>query len=247
MPAYDFTTLRLFVDHPLRAGDSVSLDSAQAHYLIHVMRMAAGDGLLAFNGVDGEWRCRVADVRKRGAALAVDAQTRPQVPGGDLHYLFAPLKRSRLDYMVQKAVEMGVARLVPVVTRHTQAERVNVARMRANAIEAAEQCGVLTLPRIDDPKPLDLVVSSLEPSRHLVFCDEDAPITDPVTALSGIAHGDPIAVLVGPEGGFSAEERAMLLDRSRTLRLALGPRILRADTAAVAALTLVQAVGGDWR
>jgi 16S rRNA (uracil1498-N3)-methyltransferase len=149
--------------------------------------------------------------------------------------------------MVQKAVEMGVARLAPVMTRHTQAERVNVERMRANAIEAAEQCGILRLPGIAAPAALADALAALAPERVLVFCDEDAPIADPVAALGAAASAPALAVLVGPEGGFATEEREMLLARRNIVRLALGPRILRADTAAIAALALVQAVLGDWR
>jgi 16S rRNA (uracil1498-N3)-methyltransferase len=179
--------------------------------------------------------------------LAVAEQTRPQHRPCDLQYLFAPLKHARLDYMVQKAVELGVARLQPVTTRHTQAARVNTDRMRANAIEAAEQCGILTVAAVDEAIPLQKALDGLAPARILIFCDEDAETRDPVAALSHVVKGAPVAVLVGPEGGFAEDERALLLRQRNVVRLALGPRILRADTAAVAALTLVQAVIGDWR
>jgi 16S rRNA (uracil1498-N3)-methyltransferase len=179
---------------------------------------------------------------------------RDQTSLGNLHYMFAPLKRARLDYMVQKAVEMGVSRLVPVITRHTHAERINTARMRTNAIEAAEQCGVLSLPEIDEPMPFEKAIAALEPDRVLIFCDEDADAASPVEVLfSEQAHSGalgrtrPLAVIIGPEGGFAENERHTMLARPGTLRLPLGPRILRADTAAVAALALVQAVLGDWR
>jgi 16S rRNA (uracil1498-N3)-methyltransferase len=182
-------------------------------------------------------------------ALAVGERTRAQTAAGDLHYLFAPLKHERLDYMVQKAVELGASRLVPVMTRHTQAARVNLARMRANAIEAAEQCGILNLPEISEPLTFAQMIASREAKRLLVFCDEDAEAKDPVAALAEWrADGArPVAVLVGPEGGFAEEERDALMQLANVVRLALGPRILRADTAAVAALTLVQSVLGDWR
>jgi 16S rRNA (uracil1498-N3)-methyltransferase len=195
--------------------------------------------------------------------------SRSQTPPGDLHYLFAPLKRARLDYMVQKAVEMGVSKLAPVLTQHTQAERVNTERMRANAIEAAEQCGILAIPEIDEPVALERAIAALEPARVLVFCDEGAETADPLRALTehvigaasrapGAVPGKPersdmaplflpLAVVIGPEGGFSEAERAMLIRRPNTVRIALGPRILRADTAAVAALSIVQAALGDWR
>jgi 16S rRNA (uracil1498-N3)-methyltransferase len=163
-----------------------------------------------------------------------------------LHYLFAPLKAARLDYMVQKAVEMGVSRLQPVLTRHTQVARVNTQRMRANAIEAAEQCGILSLPDIDAPVTLAQVLAERHAGRLLVFCDEDSEAVNPAAALSGLLRS-PLAVLIGPEGGFAEDERASLLKLPNVVRLSLGPRILRADTAAVAALTLVQTFLGDWR
>jgi 16S rRNA (uracil1498-N3)-methyltransferase len=247
MARYDFRSPRLFVEQSLRAGAVVALAPPQAHYLKDVLRLKPGDGVLVFNGREGEWHGRLDAAGKRGLALQLETQTRRQSAGGDLHYLFAPLKRARLDYMVQKAVEMGVARLAPVMTRHTQAERVNLERMRANAIEAAEQCGVLRLPEIVAPAALADVLAGLAAERVLVFCDEDAPIADPVAALGAAAGASALAVLVGPEGGFAAEERDMLLARRNSVRLALGPRILRADTAAVAALALVQTVLGDWR
>jgi len=246
MSRYDFRSPRLFVDPPLGAGAAVPLAQPQAHYLRDVLRLKPGDRVLVFNGRDGEWEGRLEAVGKRGLVLQIEGETRPQTAGPDLHYLFAPLKRARLDYMVQKAVEMGVARLVPVMTRHTQAERVNLERMRANAIEAAEQCGILRLPEIAPPVALADALAALEPRRLLIFCDEDAPIADPVAALAGASGAAALAVLVGPEGGFAAEEREVLLARANIVRLALGPRILRADTAAVAALALVEAVLGDW-
>ncbi len=247
MARYDFRSSRLFVDLPLAAGAAVSLAPPQAHYLKDVLRLKLGDRVLVFHGRDGEWAGRLDPAGKRDLVLQIESQTRPQSGGPDLDYLFAPLKRARLDYMVQKAVEMGVARLAPVMTRHTQAERVNLERMRANAIEAAEQCGVLHLPEIAPPVALGAALAALPPERVLIFCDEDAPIADPVAALAAAAPATALAVLVGPEGGFATEEREMLLARRNTVRLALGPRILRADTAAVAALALVQAVLGDWR
>jgi 16S rRNA (uracil1498-N3)-methyltransferase len=247
MARYDFRSPRLFVGPPLVAGAAIPLAPPQAHYLKDVLRLGSGDRVLVFNGRDGEWEGRLALAGKRDLALQIATRTRPQAEGPDLHYLFAPLKRARLDYMVQKAVEMGVARLAPVMTRHTQAERVNIERMRANAIEAAEQCGILRLPEIAAPAPLADALAALAPDRLLVLCDEDAPVTDPVAALAAAGSASALAVLVGPEGGFASEEREMLLARRNIVRLALGPRILRADTAAVAALALVQAVLGDWR
>jgi 16S rRNA (uracil1498-N3)-methyltransferase len=251
MARYEFRSPRLFVEAPLAHGAVVTLGASQANYLVNVLRLKAGDAVLLFNGRDGEWRAELSAPRKKAVALTVDERMRAQTSAGDLDYLFSPLKHARLDYMVQKAVEMGVSRLAPVIMRHTQAERVNLARMRANAIEAAEQCGVLAIPEIAEPKKLDSVVHGWKADRLLVFCDEEANVKDPVAALSsarsgGITGRMPVSVLIGPEGGFADSERAALLKLPNVVRLALGPRILRADTAAVAALALVQTVLGDW-
>ena len=249
MARYDFRTPRLFVAAPLAAGAAVTPGAAQIHYLTDVMRMAAGDVVLVFNGSDGEWQARLARA-KRLTVLEVEVQTRPQPPPSRLHYLFSPLKRTRLDYMVQKAVEMGVSHFHPVMMRHTQAERVNLDRMRANAIEAAEQCGILAVAAIAAPLDLPTALAGLPDACRLVFCDEDAPAGDPVAVLRadlGAVDDPELAVVVGPEGGFSGDERTLLLARPQTSRIALGPRILRADTAAVAALAVVQAAAGDWR
>ena len=246
MPDLDFRAPRLFVDAALREGERIALERNQSNYLGNVMRLAAGDSILVFNGRDGEWQAAISG-RKRPDQLTIGAQTRPQDRPADLAYVFAPLKHARLDYMVQKAVEMGAARLQPVLTRHTQVARVNGMRMRANVIEAAEQCGILSLAAVADPVPLERFLSDRDGERLLVFCDEAADVADPLAALKAAqagVHG--VDVLVGPEGGFAAEERAMLLRQPRALRLSLGPRILRADTAGVAALALVQAALGDW-
>ncbi len=246
MPGYDFRSPRLFVDAPLEAGNAVALERAQAHYLSHVLRLRDGDRVLAFNGRDGEWSATL-EAGKRTACLRVGAKTRQQPAAADLHYLFAPLKAARLDYMVQKAVEMGVSRLVPVLTRHGQVTRVKLERMRANAIEAAEQCGILALPEIAPPVALSHYLAERDPARWLVFCDEDAAAANPAVALDQVSAQVGLAVLVGPEGGFAEDERAALLQQPNVARLSLGPRILRADTAAVAALAVVQTVVGDWR
>ena len=244
MPGYDLRSPRLYVEAPLEEGADVALNGAQAHHLGMVLRLKSGSRVLVFNGRDGEWSATLA-VHMRAAAVTVGCKTRVQTAPADLHYLFAPLKAARLDYMVQKAVEMGVSRLRPVLTRHSQVTRVNTERMRANAIEAAEQCGILWLPDIEGPVPFARLVAERDPARRLVFCDEDAELTNPVAALTGAAPS-PLAVLIGPEGGFAEDERAALLKLPNVVRLSLGPRILRADTAAVAALALVQAVIGDW-
>jgi 16S rRNA (uracil1498-N3)-methyltransferase len=246
MPELDFCAPRLFIDAPLAEGRTVELERDQSNYVGNVLRRSAGDTILVFNGRDGEWRAAIAG-RKRPDSLAVQSQTRPQDHLPDLAYVFAPLKHARLDYMVQKAVEMGASSLQPVLTRFTQVSRVNGERMRANVIEAAEQCGLLSLAAVADPVPLDRFLASRDPKRLLVFCDEAADVADPLAALRlGDAAREGVDVLVGPEGGFADEERTLLLRQPQILRLALGPRILRADTAAVAALTLVQAAFGDW-
>jgi 16S rRNA (uracil1498-N3)-methyltransferase len=252
MPRYDFHTPRVYVDAPLHEGATVPLDATQANHLINVLRLKPADTVLVFNGRDGEWQAFLRAAGKRTRVLAVKTLTRSQQPGPDLHYLFAPLKHARLDYMVQKAVEMGASRLRPVLTQHVQVARINLDRMRANAIEAVQQCGILSLPEICAPLTLDRVIATWEPRRLLVFCDEDAPVRDPVATLAQAraAHATnapSLAVLIGPEGGFAPEERTALARVPNAVRLALGPRILRADTAAVAALALVGAVLGDWR
>ena len=208
--------------------------------------MKPGEPVLVFNGRDGEWRAELGEGGKRATALTVREQLRPQVGGPDIDYLFAPLKRARLDYLVQKATEMGVARLRPVLTRRTTPERVKVERMRANAIEAAEQCGILRIPELHALERLERVIAGWDAARPLLFCDEGSELGDPIAALAKLKPG-PVALLVGPEGGFDETERALLLANPFVTRLSLGPRILRADTAAVAALTLVNAVLGDWR
>ena len=248
MSRYDFTAQRLFVDAPLAEGARITLSREQANYLLNVLRLAAGDSVIIFNGIDGEWRAVLADTGRKAASLDVTQALRAQEAGPDIHYLFAPLKHARLDYMVQKAVEMGASRLRPVLTRRTQAQRVNLERMRANVIEAAEQCGILTLAEIEEPLSLEKTLAQWPQDRLLVFCDEDAPMGDPVAALrQRAAPGAPIAVLIGPEGGFDPAERTMLMRMEQTLAISLGPRILRADTAAVAAMALVQAAVGDNR
>jgi 16S rRNA (uracil1498-N3)-methyltransferase len=246
MPQLDFRMPRLFVDAALAPGRTVALERGQSNYLGNVLRLAAGETILVFNGRDGEWQASIAG-RKRPDSLTIDAQTREQDRLPDLAYVFAPLKHARLDYMVQKAVEMGASRLQPVLTRFTQVSRVNGERMRANVIEAAEQCGILGIAEVAEPIALDRYLSGRDGQRLLVFCDEAADAADPFPALqSELTAAGGIDVLIGPEGGFAEEERAILLRQRRILRLSLGPRILRADTAAVAALALVQAVLGDW-
>ncbi len=246
MPEIDFSAPRLFVDASLSPGQIVELERNQSNYLGNVLRLAAGDSILAFNGRYDECQALIAG-RKRPDNLTIMAQTRPQDRLPDLAYVFAPLKHARLDYMVQKAVEMGASSLQPVLTRFTQVSRVNGERMRANVVEAAEQCGILSLATVADPMTLDRYLGQRDGSRLLVFCDEAADVADPLQALCGEqAASAGVDILIGPEGGFAEEERAVLLRQPRILRLSLGPRVLRADTAGVAALALVQAALGDW-
>ena len=246
MPELDFRAPRLFVDAALAPGAVVELDRDQANYLGNVLRLSAGQTILVFNGRDGEWQTSIAG-RKRLDSLKVLRQTRPQDRLHDLTYVFAPLKHTRLDYMVQKAVEMGASRLQPVLTRFTQVARVNMERMRANVIEAAEQCGILGLAEVAEPMPLQRFLGERNPERLLIFCDEAAAVADPLLALRRVPRGSRgVDVLIGPEGGFADEERVVMIRQPQTLTLSLGPRILRADTAAVAALALVQAALGDW-
>jgi len=255
----DFRTPRVFLDAPLATGAEVLLDRDRTNHLLNVLRRKRGDAVLLFNGRDGEWKAELAAGGKRTLSAVVGERTREQQHPRDLHFLFAPLKHARLDYLVQKVVEMGASRLQPVITRHTQMARINLARMRANVIEAAQQCGVLALPEVAEPVAFERMAGEIG-RRLLVFCDEEAEVKDPVAALAALrlpasallptemTHaGMALAVLIGPEGGFAEEERVTLLKRENVVRLALGPRILRADTAAVAALALVQAVLGDWR
>jgi 16S rRNA (uracil1498-N3)-methyltransferase len=245
MSVPDFARHRLFIDRAFAPAALLPLEREQANYLLNVLRFRADDAVLVFNGRDGEWLASLVPEGRKQASLALVRQVKPQPPAPDLHYLFAPLKHARLDYMAQKAVEMGAGVLQPVVTRRTQVSRLNLERMRANAVEAAEQCGILSLPAVEAEKPLEAALAGLAAERLLVFCDEAMEEASPVAALA--AHEPaPLAVLIGPEGGFDEAERRLIAARPNTLPISLGPRILRADTAAVAALALVQAVLGDW-
>lgn len=242
MPRYDFKAPRLFVSDALAAGARIALDRMQANYLLNVLRLKPGGSVLAFNGRDGEWRGVLAESGRRDAALDLAERTREQTPQPNLVYAFAPLKHARLDYMVQKVVEMGVGRLQPVLTQRSQVARVNGERMRANVIEAAEQCGVIAVPEIGEPLSLKDFVEGFRGA--LLFCDEEEGAA-PLGVLAKVA-AERVGVLIGPEGGFSEEERGFLRSLAFVVPIGLGPRILRADTAAVAALALAQATLGDW-
>lgn len=245
MSSYDFSAQRLYVDAPLSDAERITCSRDQANYLLNVLRLREGDNILLFNGKDGEWRAHIAEVSKRDCVLVAEAQMRPQTQGPDIHYLFAPLKRARIDYMVQKATELGVCRLQPVFTQRTQNARVKLDRLRANAIEAAEQCGILSIPEVAEPEKLEAVLHKWPAERRLIYCDEGAELASPIDTLNQVSAG-PLAVLIGPEGGFDQKERDILRAQPFVTTLSLGPRIMRADTAAVAALALVNAVLGDW-
>ena len=245
MPRYDFISQRLFVHGDLKPGESLELDRGQSNYLINVLRFKDDARMLVFNGKDGEWEARMELLGRKKACLEILLQTRPQTPASSLHYLFAPLKQARMEYMVQKAVEMGAGVLQPVLTEYSQVKKLNLERMTAHAIEAAEQCGILNIPQINSPIGLHDVLGELPSNRQVIFCDEGEESQNPLIALNQVGQG-PYSVLIGPEGGFSSDERAMLRSHTNVTPIPLGPRVLRADTAAVAALALVQAVVGDW-
>ncbi|MFC3630117.1 16S rRNA (uracil(1498)-N(3))-methyltransferase [Paracoccus angustae] len=236
--------IRLFIDHPLAAGQPVPLDGDQAHYLGGVMRLTPGAVIEVFNGRDGAWSARLVQAGKRSGALEVLAQTAPQRDPPDLWLVFAPIKKARTDFIVEKAAEMGAARILPVQTDHTNAERIRQDRLQAHAVEAAEQCGGTFVPPVADLVPLSRLLDGWDAARQILWADE--AMAGPADTLAGLPRG-PWAILIGPEGGFSDAERARLSALPFVSRISLGPRLLRADTAAVAALALWQAALGDWR
>lgn len=237
---------RLFVEGALAPGEAIRASAEQAHYLRHVMRRSAGDFVVLFNGRDGEWRARMSEGHRRGLDLEVETALRPQTLPPDLWLLFAPIKRQRIDFVAEKATELGVRRIAPIMTRRTSVDRVNVERLRAHAIEAAEQCGLLSVPDVRAPVTLEHELADWPHDRQLLFCDEAGEAPMIADALSCAAPG-PWAVLTGPEGGFDDSERRAVRALPQTVAVSLGPRIMRADTAALAALALWQALRGDWR
>ncbi len=241
----NYTMQRLYVSEPLLKGQPMPANAEQFNYLVNVLRLGEGAEILLFNGRDGEWKSRLSLPAKKKLAFTPLEQTRAQTPYPDLMFLFAPLKVGRLDYLVQKAVEMGAGVIRPVLTQHTQLHKLSVERLQANVIEAAEQCGILSIPAVHEPVKLEPLLSGWDQKRQIIFCDEDAQTNNPVSKLEGL-NGKPLAVLIGPEGGFSEDERKTLRALPFVTAIPLGPRILRADTAAVAALALVQAISGDW-
>jgi len=235
--------VRLHLDQPLAPGQPLALDRDQSNYLFAVMRLEVGDAILAFNRRDGEWIARVSAASKRGGELVAEVQTRPVQMPPDLWLMFAPIKKARTDFIVEKATELGAARIMPVLTEYTNAERIRQDRLQAHAVEATEQCGGTFVPVVEDLQPLSKVLAAWPAGRQLLWCDE--AMVGRSRPLAGLPRG-PWAVLIGPEGGFSAAEQARLRALPFVHSLSLGPRILRADTAAVAALTLWQAQLGDW-
>ncbi|TIS35634.1 16S rRNA (uracil(1498)-N(3))-methyltransferase [Mesorhizobium sp.] len=236
---------RLFVPNDLGPGIEFEASPQQGHYLMHVLRLGEGAEILLFNGRDGEWSAAIAAKSKKAVRLKVLALQRPQPPPPDLVYCFAPLKLGRLDYLVQKAVEMGAGVLQPVITQHTQVAKPGIERLRANVVEAAEQCGILAVPDLLEAEKFERLLAGWDKERRLIFCDEDASTNNPLPALQAVPEKK-FGLLVGPEGGFSDEERRMLRELPFVTAIPLGPRILRADTAAVAALAVIQATIGDW-
>ena len=241
----NFRMQRLFVDADLAPGQAVGVSGDQFHYLANVLRLEEGAQLLAFNGRDGEWLARVTYPTRKKITLAPVEMTRPQPAPSDLHYLFAPLKVGRLDYLIQKSVEMGAGVIQPVMTQHVQGKITSIDRLRANAVEAAEQCGILAIPDVREPVRLTQLLESWDTSRRIIYCDEGADTNNPLNALQAVQETRH-ALLIGPEGGFSEAEQTLLRGLDFVTPIPLGPRILRADTAAVAAFALIQATIGDW-
>jgi 16S rRNA (uracil1498-N3)-methyltransferase len=236
---------RLFVPDDLGPDIEFEASPQQGHYLMHVLRLGEGAEILLFNGRDGEWSVAIAAKSKKAVRLKVLTLQRPQPPLPDLVYCFAPLKQGRLDYLVQKAVEMGAGVLQPVITQHTQVAKPGIERLRANVVEAAEQCGILAVPDVREAQKFERLLAGWDKDRRLILCDEDASTNNPLPALQAVREKK-FGLLVGPEGGFSDEERRMLRALPFVTAIPLGPRILRADTAAVAALAVIQATVGDW-
>lgn len=242
----NFRMQRLFTASDLAPGAEVAANEDQYHYLAHVLRAEPGLEILIFNGRQGEFTARVDFPTRKRIVFSVLEQTRPQPVQPDLVYLFAPLKVGRMDYLVQKAVEMGAGVLQPVQTQHTQGKIGSTDKIEANVIEAAEQCGILAVPEVRPPQKLGDLLQAWEGSRRIIYCDEGDEGQNPIPVLKGLTETR-LALLIGPEGGFSEEERRLLRSLPFVTAIPLGPRILRADTAAVAALAVVQAVIGDWK
>lgn len=242
-------SVRLFLENDLRQDERVALPREQSHYLANVMRRKVGDTVSLFNGRDGEWAATISTTDKKSVSLNVTAQSRTQQAEPDLWFVFAPIKKARLDFIAQKATELGVSNLTPVITRRTIVDRVNTDRMKANAIEAAEQCERLTVPDIGEPVKLEQLLANWPEDRHIMFCDEELSGEPAHTALQTACENSvpgPWAVLIGPEGGFDDKERDLIKSMPNCVTVSLGPRVLRADTAAMAAISIWQSALGDW-
>jgi 16S rRNA (uracil1498-N3)-methyltransferase len=239
----DMNKIRLFVDHTLGEAQSVPLNKDQAHYIFSVMRKSIGETILIFDGNNGEWKASIEEISKKSGVLLCIKQTKPQIMPPDLWLFFSPLKKVRTDFIVEKATELGVAKIIPVQTEHTNADRVNLSRLSAHAIEAAEQCGGTYIPKIEELQKINEVLENFPLDRRLLFCDEKLQASE--VNLENLKKGK-WAILVGPEGGFSEIERNYLKRLKFTFSISLGPRILRADTAAVTAISLWQNYLGDW-
>ncbi len=247
MSLYNFEAKRVYVDTPLNVNKIIEASFDQVNYLVNVLRLKQGDTILLFNGTDGEWLAKITEATRKKCLLTLEKQARPQPDTPELWYAFAPIKSARLDYMVQKAVEMGVSKLIPVITRRTQAARLKLERMQANVIEAAEQCGILSIAEVEPEVKLEQFLERCRAlsTVSLIFCDENNAVANPLSLIKQ-AVGRVACVLIGPEGGFDQAERTAIMNVPNSIPISLGPRILRADTAAVAALTAVQCAIGDW-
>ena len=241
----NFRLQRLFIDQPLKQGSMIDLEREQANYLLNVLRLKDDSQLLVFNGQDGEWLTNLKQEGRKKAVLTLVEQTRAQPKPSDLVILFAPIKVGRLEYMVQKMVEMGAGTIQPVFTDHTQLHKINEKRLSVNILEAAEQCGVLSIPELKPAMKLSQLLSDWDETRQIIFCDEGTETNNPLSQLR-TQSTEKFALLIGPEGGFSAQERETLQSLNHVTPIPLGPRILRADTALVAAMAVLQATIGDW-
>ncbi len=247
MSLYNFEAKRVYVNTPLNTDKTIEVTPDQVNYLVNVLRLKQHDAILLFNGADGEWLAKITEATRKKCCLTLESQLRPQPEKTELWYAFAPLKSARLDYMVQKAVEMGVSKLIPVITQRTQGTRLKLERMQANVIEAAEQCGILSIAEVEPEVKLETFLNRFRTldTLSLIFCDEDSAVQSPIPFVKKTLGKTP-CVLIGPEGGFDRSERSAITSMPSTTAISLGPRILRADTAAVAALTIVQCAIGDW-